>query len=88
MIFDWIKPKHLSLPDAAKTANYAMWSVAVKLLRQIEQKQSPAEMQKSLSSAIICLNSAYSLAFPGKKKYASSDYIVPALILVLLSAKL
>lgn len=36
MIFDWIEPKHLNLPDAAKTANYPMWGVVVRLIRQIE----------------------------------------------------
>ena len=37
---------------------------------------------------MVTLSSSYSLAFPGKDKKASADYFIPALVLVLLRAKL
>ena len=52
----------------------------------METVKSPAEKQKYLSTANACINSAYTLAFPGKTKYASADFMIPALIMVLLKA--
>ena len=54
----------------------------------METVNSPAEKQKYLSAALASLNSAYTLAFTGKTKYASADFIIPAFIMVLLKAKL
>ena len=78
----------MELPEADRTANYSMWEVTTSLLRRMEQADSPASKLRYLSSAIVTLSSSYSLAFPGKQKKASADYIIPALVLILLRTKL
>ena len=66
-----------------------MFNVTVQLLKEMEDTaKSPQDKLKCLSSAIISLGSTYALAYPGKKKQASADFIIPALVLVLLQAKL
>lgn len=87
-VFDWIEARHMELPEAEKTANFAMWDVTSGLLRKMEQAMSPASKLRFLSSAMVSLSSAYSLSFPGKQKKASADFFIPALVLVLLRTKL
>ena len=65
-----------------------MWDVVVDLLKRLEHAKSPSEKMRCLCSAINCLASAYSLAFPYKKKKASADFLIPALVLVLLKTNL
>ena len=65
-----------------------MWDVCAKQLRKLELAKTPSEKQKCIGHANIALSSSYSLAFPGKNKQPAADFIVPAMILVLLRANL
>ena len=65
-----------------------MWQVSIRELQLLESMKTPLLMQKSIARALYALTAAYSLSFPGKQEAAACDFIIPALMNVLIRAQL
>ena len=67
-----------------------MWGVSAQLLRKMEEARTPQAKQHCLGAAIEAINYSYSLSFPGREneKKATTEFLIPALLLVLFQAKL
>ena len=56
----------------------------------MEEARTPKGKQRYLGAAIEAINYTYSLSFPGreKDKKATTEFLIPALLMVLFRAKL
>ena len=54
----------------------------------MELAKSPTDKMKRLCSVVVGLSCAYTLSFSqAKKKYASAEFLIPAMIMILLRVK-
>jgi len=67
-----------------------MWGVSAQLLRKMEEARTPQAKQHYLGAAIEAINYSYSLSYPGREneKKATTEFLIPALLMVLSLAKL
>ena len=78
----------LEVPDADETNNEAMYDVVIKQFRRLEKEKTPNDRQLALEKSISALTTLYALSFPGKKRAASADFIVNALIYLMIKSKI
>ena len=83
-----LTPKQLDLPEDEETVNWPMWQLGIEELKQIDHLKTPHQKQLALSKAFVVVQASYKLSFPGKMKLAGSDFIIPALMCILLRTQL
>ena len=76
----------LDVPEAEETENEPMLKLIINQLSRIEKEKTARQRQIALEITIAALSSMYGLAFPGKNRAAAADYVVNALIYLMIKA--
>ena len=82
----WVQPKHLEVPEWERSLLPSMSAIVVSKLRLINHQKSPLSKLSALCRSILFLSASYELAYAEKSTKASADFLLPALISLLIKA--